>query len=170
MGNFQGLSFHAFEHFAGHNAKSFQAFAGYQGVTFFVVFEGGFYIAAGQFGAVSNVIAITTDEAAGCFQAADNFQAFAENFCRKNFHGSFFNVSAYIVSFNASFFENFKEEDGSFQVCSANAFDGEAYSVFARIKNAVFAGAIIFKFQQYVTVFQLVNVFGFTGINFLHNR
>lgn len=36
--------------------------------------------------------------------------------------------------------------NGSFEVCLADAFDSEADAVFARVKNAVLAGAVVLEF------------------------
>ena len=146
FGNFKGLFFQALVIFVAHNAENNKCVFGNQRVAFGIIFESGFNIAAFNSGAVSNVIAITADEAAGCFQTADNFQAFAEYGTGKNFHGSVFNVSTYIVRFNAFFFEDFKEMDGGFEVSFADTFNGQADAVFARVEYTVFAGAVIFKF------------------------
>ena len=50
----------------------------------------------------------------------------------------------------------------------ADALNGQTHCVFARIKNAVLAGAVILELQHYIAVVQRVNIFGFSLINFFH--
>lgn len=59
----------------------------------------------------------------------------------------------------------FKEIDGHAQVHITHAVNGEAYGIFAGIKDAVLAGAVILEFQQIVAVIQRVDVFGFAGVD-----
>ena len=96
---------------------------------------------------------------------ADNFKSVTENFCGKNFHGGVFKVGGNIMGFNAGCVYFFEEIDGHSEVNVANTFDGKTNGVFARIKNAVFAGAVIFEFEEIVSVFKCEYVFGFSAVN-----
>ena len=47
-------------------------------------------------------------------------------------------------------------------------FNRKPYGVFAGIKHAVFARAVILKLEKNVAIFKLVNVFRFTSVKFFH--
>ena len=88
--------------------------------------------------------------------------------CRQNFHCYVIQISGNIMCLNTCFLQNFKEFDGCFQVCFTNAFNLQTNRVFAGVKYAVFACAVILELQQHIAVFQFVNVFCLALINLFH--
>ena len=94
--------------------------------------------------------------------------AVAEHLGGQHLHGGVLHIGAYIVRFHAGFFQQLKKVDGRFQVFTANALNGEAHRVLARVEHAVLAGAVILEFQQHVAVFQLKYVFCFAFVYFFH--
>ena len=65
-----------------------------------------------------------------------------------------------------------KEVNGHPQIHIANAVDGQANTVLARIKYAILAGAIVLELQQIVAIVKGIHILGLTGIDkfLFHNQ
>ena len=69
----------------------------------------------------------------------------AEAFSGKNLHRSVLDISGNVVRFDACRLQKLEIVNRGFEIGSANALNGEAYAVFAGVKHAVLAGAVILK-------------------------